>query len=378
MKLRFEPLENLCAAAAEDGTVPGLVLLAAAGGEVQYHAAFGARQLVPRRLPVFAETVYDVASLTKAVVTSVLAMRAVAAGRIALDGRVVDLVPELVSEPVGPEPGRAEITVRQLLCHASGLPAHRPFWRRAPGGQGDRDRRRTVLELAAREPLEAPPGARAVYSDLGFMLLGWLLERAENERLDALAAREIVQPLGLESTMFLSLGEVATRARWLGERSFAATELDPERGHVLIGEVDDLNAAAMGGVAGHAGLFSTAADVSTIASALVRAHRGEAGRRPLVDRDVIRSFWSPSGVPGSTWRLGWDGPAAAHSQAGTRLSREAVGHLAFTGCSLWIDPARETWIVLLSNRIHPAVPADDRFKRFRPAVHDAALAAMGY
>src|SRR6266545_1429110 len=198
MKLRFEPLENLCAAAAEDGTVPGLVLLAAAGGEVQYHAAFGARQLVPRRLPVFAETVYDVASLTKAVVTSVLAMRAVAAGRIALDGRVVDLVPELVSEPVGPEPGRAEITVRQLLCHASGLPAHRPFWRRAPGGQGDRDRRRTVLELAAREPLEAPPGARAVYSDLGFMLLGWLLERAENERLDALAAREIVQPLGLE------------------------------------------------------------------------------------------------------------------------------------------------------------------------------------
>jgi CubicO group peptidase (beta-lactamase class C family) len=178
--------------------------------------------------------------------------------------------------------------------------------------------------------------------------------------------------------MFLPIGEVAARARWLGERSFAATQLDPERGHVLIGEVDDLNAAAMGGVAGHAGLFSTAADLSTIASALVRAYRGEAGRRPLVDRDVIRSFWSPSGVPGSTWRLGWDGPAAAHSQAGTRLSREAVGHLAFTGCSLWIDPVRETWIVLLSNRVHPAVPADDRFKRFRPAVHDAALETMGY
>jgi serine-type D-Ala-D-Ala carboxypeptidase len=110
----------------------------------------------------------------------------------------------------------------------------------------------------------------------------------------------------------------------------------------------------------------------------VRAYRGEAGRRPLVDREVIRSFWSPSGVPGSTWRLGWDGPAAAHSQAGARLSREAVGHLAFTGCSLWIDPARETWIVLLSNRVHPTVPVDDRFKRFRPAVHDAALEAMGY
>ena len=373
MKLRFEPLEKLCAAAVEDGTVPGLVLLAASGGEVRYHQAFGARQLVPRKLPAFRDTLYDVASLTKAVVTSVIAMHEAAAGRIGLAARVVELVPEFA----GPDPGRDQVTVRHLLCHASGLPAHRPLSRRARGGGGAFGRQ-TVLELAAREPLEAPPGTRAVYSDLGFIVLGWLLERSAGARLDMLAARVVTHPLGLGSTTFLALDDVVARARWLGDRSFAATQHCPDRGHVLLGEVDDLNAAAMGGVAGHAGLFSTAADLSAIAAALVRAFRGDAGPGALVERDVVRTFWSPSGIAGSTWRLGWDGPAAGHSQAGTRIARDAVGHLAFTGCSLWIDPGRETWIVLLSNRVHPAVPNDDRFKRFRPALHDAVLDAIEY
>jgi len=133
---------------------------------------------------------------------------------------------------------------------------------------------------------------------------------------------------------------------------------------------------AMGGVAGHAGLFSTAVELSRIAAALCGAWRGDGGGAPLVERDVIRTFWSPAGVPGSTWRLGWDGPAAVSSQAGTRFSRAGVGHLGFTGCSLWIDPARDTWIVMLSNRVHPAVPKDDRFKRFRPALHDAIVDAL--
>jgi CubicO group peptidase (beta-lactamase class C family) len=373
MKLRFEPVEKMCAAAVADGTVPGLVLLVASAGQVVFHQAFGSRQLVPRKLPAFADTLYDVASLTKAVVTSVLAMREVGAGRLALDARAVGVLPELAAD----DPARAEITVRHLLCHASGLPAHRPFWRRAAGAPSAR---LAVSLLAAREPLEHPPGAEAVYSDLGFILLGWLLERVTATRLDALAARDIIAPLGLGATTFLGLAEVDARARVLAERSIAATQLCAERGRVLIGEVDDLNAAAMGGIAGHAGLFSTAADLSAIARALCRAHRGEdgGGAGALVERDVVREFWSPSGVPGSTWRLGWDGPAASHSQAGARLSREAVGHLAFTGCSLWIDPARETWIVLLSNRVHPAVPTDDRFRRFRPALHDAALDAIAY
>jgi CubicO group peptidase (beta-lactamase class C family) len=369
MRLRFEPVRALCTSAAADGTVPGLVLLAAAGGQVRFHDAFGARQLVPRALPLFPDTLYDVASLTKAVATSLLAMRAVTAGRLSLAAPLVSLLPELA----GDDPRRGGITVRQLLCHSSGLPAHRPFWRQVTDAPSARW---ALTMLAAREPLEYDPGTRAVYSDLGFILLGWLLERLNGARLDHEFAREIAAPLGLAATSFLSLtdADADARARRLGERSIAATQDCPERRRVLLGEVDDLNAMAMGGVAGHAGLFSTAADLSALAAALCRAFRGEGGT--IVDRDVLRLFWSPSGVPGSTWRLGWDGPAATGSQAGTRLPRTAVGHLGFTGCSIWIDPERETWIVLLTNRVHPHVPTDDRFKKFRPALHDAVMEAL--
>jgi CubicO group peptidase (beta-lactamase class C family) len=370
MRLRFEPVRALCAAAAADGTVPGLVLLAATGGQVRFHDAFGVRQLVPRALPLFPDTVYDVASLTKAVSTSLLAMRAVGAGRLSLDAPVVSLLPELG----GDDPRRAAITVRQLLCHASGLPAHRPFWREVADAPSARW---ALMMLAAREPLEYAPGTRAVYSDLGFILLGWLLERLAGARLDLQFAREIAAPLGLEATWFLSLtdADADLRAGRLGARSIAATQRCLGRRRILLGEVDDLNAMAMGGVAGHAGLFSDAADLSAIAAALCRAFRGEGGS--IVERDVLRLFWSPSGVPGSTWRLGWDGPAASGSQAGTKLPRSAVGHLGFTGCSLWLDPERETWIVLLTNRVHPSVPTDDRFRKFRPALHDAVMEALG-
>jgi serine-type D-Ala-D-Ala carboxypeptidase len=361
----------MCSAAIDQGVAPGLVLLVGAAGQTLFHEAFGARQIYPRRLPALRDTVYDVASLTKAVATTVLAMQEVAAGRLALDTPAAELVPELG----GPE--RAAITVRQLLSHCSGLPAHRPFWKQAAEAPAER---LAVEQLAAREPLEYQPGTRAVYSDLGFIVLGWLLERLTGTRLDALFRERIGAPLGLTATTFVGLADPEARARLLGDRSVAATQISAERHGLILGEVDDANAFAMGGIAGHAGLFSTAAELAAIAAALVAAWRGQAGAEAggLVAPEVVREFWSPSGVPGSTWRLGWDGPAASGSQAGERLSRAAVGHLAFTGCSLWVDPAREVVIVLLSNRIHPSIPTDDRFRRFRPALHDAALDAVGY
>jgi len=370
MKLRFEPVQRLCETAVGDGTVPGFVLLVAAGGEVQFHQAFGARQLVPRTLRAHFDTVYDLASLTKALVTSVLAMGEIQRGTLRLDEPAAGRIPELH----GPG-GRDAITIRQLLCHASGLPAHRPFWKQVAAAASERW---AISLLAAREPLEYAPGTKSVYSDLGFILLGWLLERATGVRLDVQADRAIFQPLGLASTMFVNLADAEARARLLANRSVAATERCAMRNRILLGEVDDLNAFAMGGIAGHAGLFGDAADVSALAAALVACWKGGSRTPPLVDRDVLREFWSPAGIPGSTWRLGWDGPALHASQAGRRLSRAAVGHLAFTGCSIWIDPERETWVILLSNRIHPEVPRDDKFRRFRPTLHDAALEALGY
>jgi CubicO group peptidase (beta-lactamase class C family) len=368
LKLRFESVQRACLAAVEDGVAPGFVLAVEAGGQQLFREAFGARQIVPRTLPAQADTVYDVASLTKAVVTSVLCMQEVAAGRLQLDGRVTDGLPELA----GDDPARASITWRHLLAHASGLPAHRPFWRRAAEAPSSR---LAVPQLAAREPLVEPPGTRAIYSDLGFILLGWWLERSTGRRLDDLFARRIAAPLGL-GARFVSLADPEARAELLASRSVAATQACVERRRVILGEVDDLNAAAMEGVAGHAGLFADAADLAAIARALIGAWQGETAE--LISRDVLHEFWSPSGVPGSTWRLGWDGPAPSGSQAGERLSRAAVGHLGFTGCSIWIDPASSVTVILLANRVHPSVPGDDRFKRFRPAIHDAVLEALGY
>ncbi len=363
----------MCLAAVDDGAVPGLVLLVAQGGSALFHQAFGARQLVPRRLPALPDTLYDVASLTKAVVTSVLAMQEVGAGRLSLDAKVATFIPELSAEGGAHDPARDQITVRQLLSHASGLPAHRPFWKQAAHSPAER---LAIASLAAREPLEYPPGTRAIYSDLGFILLGWLLERLTCARLDTLFDERIARPLGLAAATFVSLADSEARARLLGDRSVAATQVSPERHALVLGEVDDMNAFAMGGIAGHAGLFSSAGD-------LAANRRRAPGRLP---RGPARWSTATSSAhsgrrresPDSTWRLGWDGPASSGSQAGERLSRASVGHLAFTGCSLWIDPARELILALLSNRVHPAVPTDDRFRRLRPALHDAALDALGY
>jgi CubicO group peptidase (beta-lactamase class C family) len=275
------------------------------------------------------------------------------------------------------------VTLRQLLAHAAGLPAHRPFYRqvgatasKTPAGPSPG--RDLIVELAAAEPLVYVPGTRSIYSDLGFILLGHVLEERMGARLDALANRRLFQPLGLPSIAFLP--GVGTRPTLAG-RPIAATEICPERGRLVLGEVHDLNAFAMDGVAGHAGLFGTSADVASVSRALLACWQGAAGSTAgprLVERDVIRQFWAPAGIPSSTWRLGWDGPADASSAAGRLISRRAVGHLAFTGCSLWLDPERETFVVVLANRIHPSAAENPRFRALRPALHDAALAGAEY
>lgn len=377
MEPLFEGVRRLCETAVDEEVVPGLVLLVASGGRTVFHQAFGQRQVEPQRLRALPDTVYDVASLTKAVVTSVVAMQLIDRGLLALDERVAARVPEFHGA------GKELVTVRHLLAHAAGLPAHRPFWRAVAAEPSERW---AISLMAAHEPLVHAAGSRSLYSDLGFILLGLLLERAGGLRLDVAAERGIFRPLGLASTSFVNLADSEARAALLAEHSVAASQRCPERQRIILGEVDDLNAYAMGGIAGHAGLFATAADLGVLAGALVAAWQSERASvspgpttPPIVSGPTIRQFWSPAGIPGSTWRLGWDGPAPAGSQAGDRLSRAAVGHLGFTGCSLWIDPARALWVVLLSNRVHPRVPPPDdlRFRQLRPRLHDAILEELG-
>jgi CubicO group peptidase (beta-lactamase class C family) len=355
----FDSLRRICSNAVSDGVTPGLVVLVGAGGRNVFCEAFGHRQIDPQRLPATAETVYDLASLTKPLVTALLAMRAVADGRLRLE------------DPL--RPARPSTTVGLTLCHAGGFAAHRRFYEQVT--QPSPDRRARVVELAAAEPLEYVPGERSIYSDLGFILLGDRLERLAGARLDT-QAHALFAALGLRSLRF---ADPALPTPFAG-RELAATQRCPVRGRLLVGEVDDLNAWAMAGVAGHAGLFGDAGDVAALAHRLCAAWRDSspAGGAPLVSAPVLRSFWTGQGIFGSNWRLGWDGPAPSGSLAGDLISREAVGHLGFTGCSLWIDPARETFVLVLANRVHPTPRDDPRFRALRPALNDAALDGLGY
>jgi CubicO group peptidase (beta-lactamase class C family) len=215
-----------------------------------------------------------------------------------------------------------------------------------------------VVDRALHAPLDSPPGTRSVYSDLGFIVLGDLIERAGGVRLDALFAREIARPLGVDT-------------RFVPEDPSACAPCEGMRG-----VVHDDNARAMDGVAGHAGLFSTATDVARLARSLLASFLNLEVEVPrLVGAETVRAFFSPCGIPGSTWRYGWDGPSPQGSQAGERWPKDGVGHLGFTGCSLWMDPPRGRAVVLLSNRVEPT-RNNERIKQVRPALHDAIVAAL--
>ena len=359
-------------AAIDNRVIPGLVIAVGQAGRARLLAAFGQRQIDPEPLPATVETIYDLASLTKAVVTSLLVGKGVEEGRLHLDRPLGDHLALLEDRP--------EVTLRRALAHAAGFPAHRRFYEKplAAGGPSGAARD-SIIKLAAAEPLGYPPGSQSTYSDLGFILLGALLEQSGGARLDVLAERVIFRPLRLSRLGYVDLLAGGQDARFPGQ-VVAPTERCPVRGRMITGQVHDLNAYAMGGIAGHAGLFGRIGDLLDLALALCAAYkgRGHRGGPPLVSSEVWRKFWSPAGIPGSTWRLGWDGPAPTGSLAGELLSRRAVGHLSFTGCSLWIDPEQETCVAVLCNRIHPEVKDDPRFRALRPRLNDEALRAIGY
>lgn len=358
--------------AVEAGVFPGGVLVVADQGQPVVRHAFGRVARVPEPGPnVTLGTAYDVASLTKVVATTCVVMRLLEAGRLALDTPAAAFVPELARQA----DGRERILVRHLLEHSGGLTWWRPFYERvlAGDGLGAGSRRDAMLRMAAAEPLEAAPGSRCLYSDLSFMILGFVCERAGGDRLDVLAARTVFEPLGMAGAGFVDL-EAHPIMR---PDPVAPTEMCPRRGLVK-GEVHDDNCHAAGGIMGHAGLFATAEDLSRLCAALVAAWQGRrttGGFTPA----LVRTFFAPCGIAGSTGRLGWDGPSPepGASQAGDLWPREdAVGHMGFTGTSLWIDLRRGRWVVLLTNRVHPS-RRDERIKQVRPRVHDAVVRMLG-
>jgi CubicO group peptidase (beta-lactamase class C family) len=328
------------------------------GGVEQVQLVRGAVRRVPDLGPAIDErTAFDLASLTKPMATVALAMVLVGDGALDLDAPVRRWLPGAATTG----------TVRHLLGHAAGCAAHVEFFRAlAPGDHGGPEPRGALIDLAARHPA-GPPGAQAVYSDLGFLVLGAVLERAAGLPLDEAFRRAVAEPLGLSGARFPGATPLP---------GAVATELD-DRG-LVAGRVHDENAYFGGGICGHAGLFATIGDVAAFAAALVDTAAGRPrGRwRP----DVVRRFLADAPVPGATWRLGWDTPSPVPgvSHAGDRWPRTgAVGHTGFTGTSLWLDLPRRRWVALLTNRVHPTRHGTaDAIKALRRAVGDAAVALL--
>jgi CubicO group peptidase (beta-lactamase class C family) len=326
------------------------VLLLAAGGQVVLHRAYGAARL---------DSVFDLASLTKPLATTTVLIRLCAAGKIGPMTRVADVMPEAEATPL------AQLRLWHLLSHSSGLPAWQPYYKHLGQLPASRARRALWRQLVA-EALDQKPGTCSLYSDLGFMLLGRLIERLEGRRLDRVARRQVFNPLGLTRIGFPPHQDCS-------EWDFIPTEALPASGR-LLGRVHDDNCRSVGGICGHAGLFGSAFDIYLIARELAQAYHG---RRSLFSRAVVRRFFSFDRVPGSSWALGWDTPRAVERPScGSRFSQRSVGHLGFTGTSLWLDLEREVIAILLTNRVYYGREPNP-MKRFRPLLHDAMMAALG-
>lgn len=298
------------------------------------------------------DTVFDLASLTKVVATTTLAMRAVDGGAIALEDRVSRWIASWRGSD------RDAVTLEDLLGHASGLTAHLPFFRDVVG--------RPEFERAiARLPLEYPPRSRSVYSDLGFILLGFVLTDIARAALDRQFA-ELAAGLALGDICFLP------PATW--KPRTAPTGTSEWRRRLLVGEVNDDNCHALGGVSGHAGLFGTAAAIGRFAR-LVLAGLRRSQSADLAHPAILRRFATRVPIAGSSRALGWD-TMLPGSSCGPLMSASAIGHTGFTGTSLWVDWERDAYFVLLTNRVHPG-PASDLILTVRRDFHTLAIEAMG-
>ena len=325
----------------------------------RWTASAGAFTFDPYAPPATPDTIFDLASLTKVIAATTLTMRAADAGRLTLDDPVAQWLPDWRGSD------RGEVTVRQLLTHSSGLTAYLPLYRDCTG--------RFEFEKAiCTLPLEYAPGTQSLYSDLGFMVLGFILEDA--------ALRASGRPDGLLDP------DAALAAQFSRLRSFltpnpltfnpprawrpncAPTEVDRWRGRLLTGEVHDENCWALGGIAGHSGLFGTVAAVGSFARAVLRTIAGEV---ILAAPETMRRFIQREPIPGSSRALGWD-TMLPTSSCGTLMSPSAIGHTGFTGTSLWIDWELDLYVALLTNRVHPT-RENNAIRELRPRIHEAVV-----
>jgi CubicO group peptidase (beta-lactamase class C family) len=348
---RFRQAFEVLRAAIAERAFPGCSVAVTYGGSLVAWRGLGNFTYEASSPPVQAETIFDLASISKVVATTAMAMLLYQRGQLDLESPVASLLPEFA----GADPRRELVTVRMLLAHSSGLPAYVRLFQHA-------ETREELMKSALRLPLTAAPGTRAEYSDIGFIILGELLSRLADEPLDRFCQREVFGPLGMSHTAFCPPSAWRNKIPpTVDDRSF--------RYRVVQGEVHDENASVMGGVAGHAGVFAPARDVGLFAHAMLR------GGAPMLRAETVALFARREPAPEGTSRaLGWDTPSQP-SQSGQYLARNSFGHLGYTGTSLWIDPERELSVTLLTNRTWPHC-ASQLIKQVRPRFHDAVVRAL--
>src|SRR3990172_1908572 len=351
-------VQNVVARAIESGTAPGAVVLVARRGKIVLERAFGRMTYEKDAAKVTPDTLYDIASLTKVVVTTTLVMLLHERGLLDLESPVSRYVPEFHGE------GKDQVLVQDLLAHSGGLLWGTDLFRKFEGKTRE-ESKRGYLSTIYEMPLDYPPRSKMVYSDLGILLLGEILERVTGKALEDLAKEEILDPLGMNDATDRPPASLRSR--------IAPTEIDPWRGRLVHGEVHDENAFGLGGVAPHAGLFSTARSLGAFAQMMLNG--GAYGGRRLLKPETIALFPRRANlVPGSSRALGWDTPSEP-SSAGALFSASSYGHTGFTGTSLWIDPERELFAILLTNRVHPT-RENPKIGELRPAFHDAVQEAI--
>ena len=343
--------------AIEQRAFPGAALAVTHRGELVASQGFGGFTYDQGSPWVQPDTLFDIASLTKVVLTTAIAMLLHETGRLSLDEPVATTLPEFLTLSAQDQrEDRAAVTLRMLLAHSSGLPAYEKLFQCAATREG-------IVRTALMTPLVSQPGTRAEYSDIGFILLGEVLRQKLEAPLEAFAQQEILEPLGMTRTRFNPGPELREQV--------PPTEDDREfRKRVIQGEVNDENAYVMGGVAGHAGLFAPVTDVAQFAECMLR------GGAPLFKAETVELFTrrQPS-PPGTTRALGWDTPSRPKSSSGRFFSDRSFGHLGFTGTSLWIDPERRLSITFLTNRTWPDRKSQ-LIREVRPRVHDAIVEAL--
>lgn len=364
--------------AIEHAEMPGAVVLARMrrDGEILEHLCVrGFAVLRPERIPMTRETIFDLASLTKPIATTTAIMLLVDEGALQLDDPVAKVLPSFAERDKG------AVTIRHLLTHSSGLKPWRGFHEplmqkeRKTGERliGTPESREWILDRVLRSGLVHETGEAAVYGDLDFITLGAVVEAVTHQGLDEFCQQRIFAPLGLNDTRFLPVPEPGTDDGVAAlRRRVAATEKCPWRSRILWAEVHDPNASAMGGVAGHAGLFAPADDVMRFGETVLDVWHGRSDALP---RETLRLFAQRQNLPeDSDWALGWDTPTAGGSSSGQYFSPQSIGHLGFTGTSLWIDLENEMVVVMLTNRLH-LVEKRSKFT-LRAVVHDALVEAF--